>query len=154
MPKPTVAPELLRLTELFTGHWQGDETLYPTAWDPTGGSATATWDVRPAVEGFALLVDYAETRDGSVVYRGHGVHGWDPAAGGFLAYWFDSVGALQAAGSPATLEGDRYTYRWVRPGGHTRFTYDWSQGELVFTIDRSPDGVTWTPMHVGRYRRQ
>lgn len=47
---------------------------------------------------------------------------------------------------------DGLTPRHARPGGLTRFTYDWSDGDLVFTIDRATDGA-WAPMHVGRYRR-
>lgn len=153
MEMPKVAPEMSRLTALFAGTWRGEETLFPSEWDPVGGPATATWTVRPAVDGFALLIDYDEERDGTLVYRGHGVHGWDTFVGGFHVYWFDNIGSMPKAAVRATLDGNRYGYTEVTPRGHSRFRYQWDDGLFTFRIDRSPDGVTWTPMHDGRYRR-
>jgi Protein of unknown function (DUF1579) len=153
MEMPKVSSEMTRLTELFVGTWRGEETLYPSAWDPVGGPASGTWTVRAAVDGFCLLVDYDEERDGEVVYRGHGVHGWDVADASFRAYWFDNIGVMPQAGVRARLDGDRYTYTEASPTGHTRFTYAWADGTFAFTIERSPDGETWAPMHEGTYRR-
>jgi hypothetical protein len=154
MEMPKVSREMERLTALFAGTWRGEETLYPSTWDPVGGPATGTWTVRPAADGFVLLVDYDEERDGKVVYRGHGVHGWDGGTGGFLAYWFDNIGAMPTTGNRATLDGDSYTYTEVSDVGHSRFTYAWEDGVFSFSIERSPDGRAWKPMHDGRYRRQ
>lgn len=153
MEMPRVSSELSRLTELFAGTWRGEETLYPSEWDPVGGPALGTWTVRPGVDGFCLLVDYDEERDGKVVYRGHGVHGWDNDERGFLAYWFDNIGSMPKAAVRANLHGDRYTYTEASPTGHSRFTYAWTDGVFTFSIERSKDGVTWAPMHEGRYRR-
>ncbi len=153
MQMPKVSQEMARLTELFAGTWRGEETLHPSEWDPVGGPAFGTWTVRAGVDGFVLLVDYEEERDGKVAYRGHGVHGWDGRQGTFLAYWFDNIGILPSAGIRAQLDGDRYTYEEASPMGHTRFTYTWADGTFSFTIERSPDGATWSPMHDGRYRR-
>ncbi|KAB2897791.1 MAG: DUF1579 domain-containing protein [Kofleriaceae bacterium] len=153
MEMPTVSKEMARLTELFAGTWRGEETLFPSEWDPVGGPATGTWTVRAAVDGFALLVDYDEERDGKLVYRGHGVHGWDAREGAFFAYWFDNVGVMQKAGNRATLDGDRYTYTELSDQGQSRFTYEWHEGVFTFAIDRSADGKDWKPMHHGRYRQ-
>jgi hypothetical protein len=154
MEMPSVSKEMARLTELFVGTWRGEEMLFPSDWDPKGGAATGSWTVRAAVDGFALLVDYDEERDGQVVYRGHGVHGWDAREGCFLAYWFDNIGVMQKAGNPATLDGDRYTYMELSdPERQSRFTYEWNEGVFTFTIDRSSDGKNWKPMHHGRYQR-
>lgn len=154
MEMPTVSKEMARLTELFAGTWRGEETLFPSEWDPKGGPAIGTWTVRAAVDGFALLVDYDEERDGKVVYRGHGVHGWDARERGFLVYWFDNIGVMQKAGNRATLDGDRYTYTELSdPNGQSRFTYEWKEGVFTFEIARSPDGKDWKPMHQGRYKR-
>jgi hypothetical protein len=153
MEMPKVGSEMKALTELFAGTWRGDETLHPSEWDPTGGPAHGVWTVRPAADGFILLVDYDESRDGAVVYRGHGVHGWDTFTGGFHAYWFDNIGSMPKHAVRATLEGDVYSYTEVGPTGHSRFTYDLRNGGFSFRIDRSPDGKTWAPMHEGTYTR-
>ncbi len=154
MQMPTVSAEMKQLTALFSGTWQGEETLYPSDWDPAGGTATATWVVRPDVDGFCLLVDYREARGGQVVYRGHGVHGWDAQQGCFFAYWFDNIGMMPQAGNRAKLEDRRYTYQESSPMGYSRFTYEWKDDAFTFRIDRSKDGQTWSPMHEGRYLRQ
>ena len=153
MEMPKQPDEMRRLIDLFAGTWRGEETLYPSEWDPAGGPATATWTVRAACDGFALLVDYDEERDGKLVYRGHGVHGWDTFVGGFHAYWFDNIGSMPKQAVRATLDGDRYTYTEGTPAGHSRFTSAWADGVFTFTIERSKDGRTWAPMHEGRYRR-
>lgn len=153
MEMPKVSSEMQQLTALFRGTWEGEETLYPSAWDPVGGSASGVWTVKPGVDGFCLLVDYAESRGGKVLYRGHGVHGWDAAAGCFLAYWFDNIGIMPQSGSQARLAGNRYTYQESNPMGFTRFTYEWPGSDFTFRIERSRDGQTWSPMHDGRYRR-
>lgn len=142
--------EMARLAELFVGVWHGDDGLTPR--HARALPSFSTWIVRTSVDGFCLLVDYEEQRGGQVTYRGHGVHGWDTRDGCLYAYWFDSVGVMPRHGNRATLDGARYSYQDARPGGLTRFTYDWSDGDLVFTIDRATDGA-WAPMHVGRYRR-
>ncbi|HEU0034753.1 MAG TPA: DUF1579 family protein [Kofleriaceae bacterium] len=139
-----------RLTELFAGVWRGDETLYPSPWDPDGGPATATWTVTPAADGCMLLVDYVEERAGKPAYRGHGVHGYDTAEGCFVVYWFDSSGTMPKHGTRARLDGTRYTYETER----TRMTYEWTGDVFTFRIDVSPDGgATWAVMQDGRYTR-
>lgn len=155
MQMPEVSSEMKRLTELFEGTWRGEERLHPSEWDPKGGTATGVWTVRRGADGFCLLVDYDESRDGRVVYRGHGVHGWDAQDGCFYAYWFDNMGGMPKAASPARLEGDRYTYEQPSGmGGRNRFTYAWSAGVFSFRIERSADGKAWAPMHDGTYRRE
>ena len=153
MEMPKVGREMQRLTELFVGSWRGDERLFPSAWDPVGGPAVGTWTVRSVAGGFALALEYIEERDGRVTYQGHGVHAQDAHTGQLAAFWFDSIGVVPKAGVPATLEGDRYTYTERTPTGQSRFTYAWQGGVFTLAIDRSPDGVTWAPMHAGTYRR-
>ena len=74
MPKPT---EEHRRLEKLAGKWTGEEKIHPTPWDPVGGPATSTWEAHVACDGFWLVADYVETRNGQVGYRGHGVYGYD-----------------------------------------------------------------------------
>jgi hypothetical protein len=152
MMMPSVSEQQRKLTELFSGTWRGEETLYPSDWDPKGGPAFGTWIVRAAVDGFAVLVDYDEERDGKIVYRGHGIHGWDAKENTFFCYWFDNIGVMPTQAIRATLDGNRYSYESEVPTGRMRMTYDFTGDKLEFRIDRN-DGGTWNPMHVGRYTR-
>ena len=110
--------------------------------------------IHPSLDGFALLVDYTEERDGKIVYRGHGIHAWSPSEQCFFAYWFDNIGFPPAAPSRGTLDGDRYRYE---DAGHTgdrqRMTYARHGDVFEFRIETSKDGTTWSPMHEGRYAR-
>jgi hypothetical protein len=154
MEMPTVGNEQQRLNELFYGTWRGEETLYPSDWDPRGGTAFGTWVVQPSLDGFCLLVDYSEERDGKVVYRGHGIHTWDPEGGTFLSYWFDNLGGPPQHALHAKLEGNRYWYQSEGPQGWQRMTYEWRDRWFEFRIDASSDGRTsWYPVHEGRYTR-
>lgn len=151
---PSVGPEQKRLVELFSGVWRGEEKIYPSDWDPKGGSAFGTWVVHASVDGFCVLVDYTEERGGKINYRGHGVHGWDTQSNAFCVYWFDNIGVMPKAPVKATLDGNRYTYTYDDPTGWSRMTYDFTSDTLEFRIDKSKDGgKTWSPMHEGRYTR-
>lgn len=152
---PTVGPEQKRLNELFAGVWRGEEKLYPSDWDPKGGAAFGTWVCHASLDGFNVLVDYQEERDGKVNYRGHGIHGWDAQEKAFFVYWFDNIGVQPKAPTRAALDGNRYTYQSEDgPLGWTRMTYEWAGDTLSFRIDKSKDqGKTWNPMHEGRYSR-
>ncbi|MBL9018616.1 MAG: DUF1579 family protein [Myxococcales bacterium] len=155
MEMPKVSPEQARLNALFAGVWRGEETLFPSDWDPQGGTAFGTWVVHASLDGFSVLLDYTEEKAGTIVYRGHGVHGWDAQCGAFLVYWFDNLGMMPHEPAKATLDGNRYTYQTDDgPRGWTRMTYDFTADTLAFRIERSKDqGATWSPMHDGRYRR-
>ena len=154
MVMPTVGSEITRLAELMTGTWRGEETLSPSPWDPQGGAAFGTWTVRADLDGFAVIVDYVEEREGKVAYRGHGVHSWDGRARAFVCHWFDNVGAVQKP-THGALDGAKYSYT---VDGSSRMTYEWSSDAsartMTFTIERTDDnGATWKPFHVGRYTR-
>ncbi len=153
MQMPSVSAPMRRLTELFAGTWHGNEQLYPSKWDPKGGPATGRWTVKAGVDGFCLLVDYEESRDGRVDYRGHGVHSFDARDECFYVHWFDNLGVVPRSAVRATLDGETYSYRESSAAGHTPMTYAWNDGDFTFTIERSEDGERWSPMHEGRYRR-
>jgi hypothetical protein len=155
MQMPTVGPEQKKLNALMTGVWRGEEKLYPSDWDPRGGAAFGTWVCHASLDGFVLEVDYTEERDGKIMYRGHGVHGWDAQDNCFIAYWFDNIGMMPKAPVRATLDGNRYTYQSNDgPAGWSRMTYEWKGEVFEFRIDRSKDGQAWSPMHEGRYTRR
>lgn len=152
MEMPTVGAEIKALTTLFQGTWRGPETLHPSPWDPQGGPAFGTWVVYPSLDGFYLMVDYTEERDGKVVYRGHGVHGWEASEGVFFEFWFDNIGVTPRAPNHAQLQGNTYRYVSSGPSGASRFTYTFDGNTLRFTIE-AQEGDGWRMSHEGTYTR-
>ncbi len=55
MPKPTAHHQ--KLTKL-AGQWTGVEKMFPSDWDPKGGTATGRQSARVSLDGFPLLLHY------------------------------------------------------------------------------------------------
>src|ERR1051325_8115641 len=89
MPKPTEAHQKMAS---LAGHWTGSEKMHPSPWDPAGGTATGRADNRLALDGFALLHDYVQERNGAVSFQGHGVLTFDSREHCYLMHWWDSMG--------------------------------------------------------------
>ena len=77
MPRPGDAHKKLAA---LVGDWTGDETLHPSPWDPAGGAAQAQVTNRWVADGFAVVQEYEQRRNGKVTFRGHGVFWFDPDA--------------------------------------------------------------------------
>lgn len=153
MPKPT--PEHAKLHGL-AGTWFGEEKLSPSPWGP-GGSAMGRAIYRVDVDGFFLIQDYIEEKDGRVVYRGHGVFGWDDARKKYIWFWVDSMGWIPAAPSLGSWDGDTLVFEHEPRGAERgRYTYRFtSEDSYDFTIENSQDGgQTWRTFMEGTYQRQ
>ena len=57
MPKPT---EHHKRFEAMAGRWRGTETMYPSQWDPKGGTAQGRNDMRVAVANMRHVVVHIE----------------------------------------------------------------------------------------------
>jgi hypothetical protein len=60
MPQPR---EEHRKLATLAGDWSGPERLFPSPWGP-GGEATGHMSARMSVDGFFLVQDYEEERNG------------------------------------------------------------------------------------------
>ncbi len=65
MPKPT---EAHRRLHAFLGEWEGEEKLSPSPWGP-GGTAHGRSICRLDLDGFFVIQDYVEEKDGRTSYR-------------------------------------------------------------------------------------
>jgi len=74
MPQPTAAHHRL---EKLVGRWSGEERIHPSPFDPAGGIAVARAENRLALDGFAVVQDYEQERNGKISFRGHGVLRWE-----------------------------------------------------------------------------
>ena len=151
MQKPQPGDAHARLHS-FAGQWGGEERVHPSPWDPVGGSATAFINNRIVLDGFAVVQEYEQYRDGQPTFSGHGLFWWDEDAHQHVMTWVDST-----MGTPSDFRGgfDGDVLRLVNEqsqGGFARCTFDYGvPGEYVFTMEVSPDGQTWVPAMEGAY---
>jgi len=151
MPQPSPGHELLK--EL-AGDWEGEEKMYPSQWDPAGGTARGKYSSRLDLNGFALIDDYAQERDGKVTFTGHGVWTFDPKAELYSLHWFDCMGS-PAEHFTGRLEDGILVMAHGGPGMHARMTYDLSEaGRIRSKMEMSPDGADWKTLFEGDYRRK
>ena len=151
---PTVLNEHKKLLAL-AGKWTGEEKIHPSPWDPKGGTATSRIESRADLDGFFVISDYVEERNGQVSYRGHGVFGYDANEKCYTMNWFDSMGACSPEHSRGKWEGNTLMFQQKGPMGHSRYTYLFEgEGRYTFRIDQSQDGKQWAPFMEGRYTRR
>lgn len=152
MPRPTKEHE--RLAAL-AGKWTGEETIHPTPWDPAGGLAEGSTTARVDLDGFGVVQEYVQKRDGVVSYRGHGVLGYDPEEKCYLWHWSDSMGGVPAHVTRGHWRGSELSFQHAGPMGHSRYTYTFhDDGTLGFSIESSQDGRKWSPFITARYAKQ
>ncbi len=150
MPKPT--DQHTRLQELL-GQWHGTETMHPSQWDPQGGTATGRTNSRLALNGFAVISDYEQERDGVVTFTGHGVMTYDTKEACYVLHWFDCMGSPPEVFKGA-FDGDVLTVAHGGPGMHARLTYDLSQKKrMTSRMEMSSDGKEWKILFDGSYEK-
>jgi len=153
MPQPN--EHHTKLLELV-GSWIGEEMLSPSPSGP-GGAALGRFTMKADVDGFFVLQDYIEEKDGRTIYRGHGIFGWDEQHKNYAWYWVDSMGSVPASPSRGHWEGSALTFEHTPVGDQRgRYTYTFLAADrLRFEIENSRDGgKTWTKLMEGVYRRQ
>jgi hypothetical protein len=151
MPKPTEAHLKLHM---LAGRWTGPETISPCPWDPKGGTAVGRCDNRVGADGFVVVHDYEQERDGRINFRGHGVFTYAAAAKCYLLHWWDSMGAavnvFQGAFKGNTLQATCHNAQ-----GHTRATWEFPDAtHYHFLMEMSQDGQQWSRVMEGNYTRQ
>ena len=150
MPKP--GPGHKRL-ERLTGTWEGEEKMYPSQWDPKGGTAIGRNKGRLALNGFALINDYEQERDGVITFTGHGVMRFDSKLEIYTLHWFDCMGTGCEIFT-GRFEGEVLTMSHGGPGMHSRLTYDFSElPHLLSKMEMSQDGATWNTLFEARYKQ-
>jgi len=101
MPKPGDAHKKL---SALIGEWSGTEKLHPSPWDPAGGTAEARVINRWVADGFAVVQEYEQSRNGQVTFRGHGVFWFDPQRDEYVMHWWDARAARPANSAAVSTE--------------------------------------------------
>ncbi len=151
MPKPA---EAHRKLQKLVGRWKGEERLSPSPWDPKGGTAVGHVENRPALDGFVVIQDYEQERNGAVGFRGHGVFCWDPTRQSYVLHWFDSMGTPPNE-FVGDFKGDVLTVTSANPQGQSRAVFDVSEPDrYTLRMDVSPDGREWQTFMEGKYSKE
>src|SRR4029453_11336850 len=87
---PTPLEEHRKLAA-FAGEWNGEEMVYPSRWT-AGGPATSHVTARIDLNGFYLIQDSVQTRDGQETFATHGVFTYDREDRLYKLFWHDSLG--------------------------------------------------------------
>ena len=151
MPRPGDAHKKL---EMLAGRWIGDEKMHPGPMGP-GGTSKGITDARISADGFYLIADYRQEKDGKASFHGHSVIGYDTFAKRYLWYWVDSMGMPPQSATAGQWKGEDLVFDGDTPHGKVRYTYAIKGlDRYLFTIEASPDGgKTWKPFMEGDYRR-
>lgn len=154
MEMPKVTDEHRKLYVLL-GDWEGEETLSPSPWGP-GGPAIGRHSFRLELDGFYVVQDYVEEKDGKVSFRGHGIFGYDTLGKEYTWHWFDNMGFVPGGPSRGTWEGDTLTLQLTTPRGKARYTYRFEgDSKYHFRIDNSFDGgATYVTFIEGTYSKK
>ena len=80
-----------RKLAVFAGEWTGEETVFPSRWN-VGGPATSHVTARIDLNGFYLIQDSRQTRDGKESFATHGVFTYDREDRLYKLFWHDSLG--------------------------------------------------------------
>ena len=154
---PQLTPEHRKL-HAMAGSWTSVETLHPSPWDPKPGTARGRAESHVAMDGFYVVTDYHQVKDGTPDggYHGHGVFGYDAAKERWFMNWFDNMGGAASTPVWGTWEGDTLTFQMEMPGrGHSRYVYRFEKdGVYSFAIGMSQDGKAWNTFMEGRFTRK
>jgi len=143
-----------RRLHCLVGTWSGDEKLSPSPWDPTGGPAAGKSVNRAILDGFAVIHDYEQYRNGQVSFKGHGVFTWKAQENAYYLHWFDSM-ATTVNTYRGQFDGDMLSLESVDPNMKSRAVFDFGLPDsYTFRMDVSPDGAQWMTFMEGRYARQ
>ena len=149
-PKPL---EEHRRLAAFAGEWTGEETVFPSRW-VAGGQAVSRVSARIDLDGFYLIQDTMQTRDGKESFATHGVFTFDREDKLYKLFWHDSLGYF--AQSPASGAWKDKTLTLIRGSlrGNARHVYDIVDADTyTMKIQFSPDAEGWADVLTGTYRR-
>ena len=149
---PSPLPEHNKLS-VFAGEWSGEEMVYPSRWT-TGGPATSRVSAQMALNGFYLIQDTVQMRDGKQSFATHGLFTYDREDRTYKLFWHDSLGYYPP--SPASGGWAAKSLVLVRGSlrGNARHVYEVVDDNTYnMKIQFSPDAEGWADVLTGVYRR-
>jgi Protein of unknown function (DUF1579) len=143
-----------RKLAVFAGEWNGDETVFPSRWN-AGGPATSHVVASVALNGFYLIQDALQTRDGKESFATHGVFTYDREDRLYKLFWHDSLGYYPPSPASGGWTGGKILIL-VRGSlrGNARHVYEIvDHNSYTMKIQFSPDAEGWADVLTGVYKR-
>jgi hypothetical protein len=145
-------PEHARLAA-FAGEWNGEEVVFPSRWTE-GGTATSHVIARMDLNGFYLIQDSVQTRDGKQSFATHGIFTFDREDRTYKLFWYDSLGYTPPSPASGGWVGKTLTLVRGSLRGNARHVYEIIDDDSYsLKIQFSPDAEGWADVLTGVYRR-
>ncbi|KRQ00415.1 DUF1579 family protein [Bradyrhizobium sp. IC3069] len=145
-------PEHARLAA-FAGEWDGEEMVFPSRWT-AGGPATSRTVARMDLNGFYLIQDSVQMRDGKQVFATHGIFTFDRDDRTYKLFWYDSLGYTPPSPASGGWAGKTLTLVRGSLRGNARHVYEIiNEDSYSLKIQFSPDAEGWSDVLTGVYRR-
>ncbi len=149
---PTPLEEHRKLT-VFAGEWAGEEMVHPSRWTG-GGPATSQVAARIELNGFYLIQDTRQTRDGEESFAAHAVFTYDRDDRLYKMFWHDSLGYFAPSPASGTWNGNALVLVRGSLRGNARHVYEVVDSDTyTLKIQFLPDAEGWADMLTGVYRR-
>ena len=125
----------------FEGTWEGEEVVSPSAQAPAVG-ARGRHVMRRAVDGTVLLQEYEQRRPGGAApLAGHGVFAVDAADGGFVWFFFDSLGFLPTTPARGGWRGGELVFARATRRGEAYYRFRADGKRLLHRIESKLAGA-------------
>jgi len=145
-------PEHARLAA-FAGEWDGEEMVFPSRWT-AGGPATSRTVARMDLNGFYLIQDSVQMRDGKQIFATHGIFSYDRDDRTYKLFWYDSLGYTPPSPASGGWVGKTLTLVRGSLRGNARHVYEIiDDNSYSLKIQFSPDAEGWADVLTGVYRR-
>ena len=137
----------------FAGEWNGEEVVFPSRWTE-GGTATSHVVAHMDLNGFYLIQDSVQTRDGKQSFATHGIFTFDREDRTYKLFWYDSLGYTPPSPASGGWVGKTLTLVRGSLRGNARHVYEIIDDDSYsLKIQFSPDAEGWADVLTGVYRR-
>lgn len=137
----------------FAGEWDGEEVVFPSRWT-AGGPATSRTVARMDLNGFYLIQDAVQIRDGKQSFATHGIFTYDRDDRTYKLFWYDSLGYTPPSPASGGWVGNTLTLVRGSLRGNARHVYEIiDDNSYSLKIQFSPDAEGWADVLTGVYRR-
>lgn len=137
----------------FAGEWNGEEVVFPSRWTE-GGPATSHVVARMDLNGFYLIQDSVQMRDGKQMFATHGIFTYDRDDRSYKLFWYDSLGYTPPSPASGGWVGKTLTLVRGSLRGNARHVYEIiNEDSYSLKIQFSPDAEGWADVLTGVYRR-